>query len=168
MSSAVTKSTNRRAAQVEQTTFSEAVSKTGKTGFENDKTKSADSNTMDKNIKPLILRSPETLVLIADIRSTYMVLGDVIAEASHLILDMKEAGISGGLHRSMLPCFSDRLSKQINRGETRIRECQTKMNKMVTIYSDNCTVTDQLASDFSTCKKKFDEVKLRSKHFLPS
>ena len=39
---------------------------------------------------------------------------------------------------------------------------------MVTIYSNNCTVTDQLASNFSTCKKKFDEVKLRSKNFLPS
>ena len=42
MSSAVTKSTDFRAAQVEQTTFSEAVSKTGKTGFENNKTKPAD------------------------------------------------------------------------------------------------------------------------------
>ena len=42
------------------------------------------------------------------------------------------------------------------------------MNKLVTIVPDNCTVTDQLASDFYTCKKKFDEVKLRSKHFFPS
>ena len=130
--------TDFRAAQVVQTTFSEAVSKTGKTGFENNETKSAD-----------------TLVLIADIKSTNMVLGDVVAEASHLIWNMKEAGTS------MLPCFPDRLSKQINKGETRIRECQAKMNKLVTIVPDNCTVTDQLASYFYTCKKRFDEVKLR-------
>ena len=55
MSSAVTRAvdaklTDFRAAQVVQTTFSEAVSETGKTSFENNKTKSADSNTMDKNI----------------------------------------------------------------------------------------------------------------------
>ena len=165
MRSAVTRPTDFRATQVEETTFSAAALETG---FDNNRTKSADSNTMDKNMKPLILRSPETLILIADIRSTNVVLSDVVTEASHLILDMKQAGTSGGLHRSMLPCYSDRLSKQINRGETLLRECQTKMNKMVTIYSDNCTVTDQLVSDFSTCKKKFDEVKLRSKHFLPS
>ena len=135
MSSAVTRAvdaklTDFRAAQVEQTTFSEAVSKTGKTGFENNKTKSADSNTMDKNIKPLILRSPETLVLIADIRSTNVVLSDVVTEASHLILDMKQAGTSGGLHRSMLPCYSDRLSKQINRGEN-VRQKWTKWSLFI-------------------------------------
>ena len=100
MSSAVTRAvdaklTDFRAAQVVQTTFSEAVSKTGKAGLENDKTKSA-----------------ETLVLIADIRSTNMVLGDVIAEARHLIRTMKEVGTS------MLPCFPDRLSKQLIKGNT--------------------------------------------------
>ena len=149
VTSAVTRAVNEltdfRAAQVMQTTFSEAVSNTGKAGLENNKTKSA-----------------ETLVLIADIRSTNMVLGDVIADNRHLIRTMKEVGTS------MLPCFPDRLRKQISKGETRIRECQAKMNKLVTIVPDNCTVTDQLASDFYTCKKRFDEVKLRSKHFLPS
>ena len=57
---------------------------------------------MDKNMKPLILRSPETLVLIADIRSTNVVLSDMVTEASHLILDMKQAGTSGGLHAALL------------------------------------------------------------------
>ena len=124
MSSAVTMAvdelTDFRAALVVQTTFSEAVSKTGKAGLENNKTKSA-----------------ETLLLIADIRSTNMVLGDVIAEARHLIRTMKEVGTS------MLPCFPDRLSKQIIKEETRIRECQAKMNKLVTIVPDN----QQLHSD---------------------
>ena len=92
VTSAVTRAVNEltdfRAAQVMQMTFSEAVSKTGKAGLENNITKSA-----------------ETLVLIADIRSTNMVLGDVIAEARHLIRTMKEVGTS------MLPCFPDRLGK---------------------------------------------------------
>ena len=100
--------------------------------------------------------------MIADIRSTNMVLGDVIAEARHLIQTMKEVGTS------MLPCFPDRLRKQISKGETRIRECQGKINKLVTIALDSCTLSDQLASDFYTWKKRFDELKLESKHFLPS
>ena len=79
VSSAVTRAvdelTDFRAAQAMQTAFSEAVSKTGKAGSENNNTKLA-----------------ETLVLIADIRSTNMVLGDVITEARHLIQTMKEVG----------------------------------------------------------------------------
>ena len=63
MSSAVTESTDFRAAQVEQTTFSEAVSKTGKTGFENNRTKSADDHTMD--MRRLFPRTHQNLFLIA-------------------------------------------------------------------------------------------------------
>ena len=60
---------------------------------------------MDKNMRPLFSMSPETLILIADIRSTKVVLNNVVTEASNLILYMKQAGTSGGLHRSMLPCY---------------------------------------------------------------
>ena len=101
VTSAVTRAVNEltdfRAAQVVQTTFLEAVSKTGKAGLENNK------------------KSAETLILIADIRSINTMLGDVISEAWHLIRTMKEVGTS------MLPCFPDRLGKQIRKGETRIK-----------------------------------------------
>ena len=165
MSSAVTRPTDFRAAQVEETTFSAAVSKTG---FDNNKTKSADSHTMDKNMRPLFLRSPETLFLIAEIRSTNVVLSNVVTETGHHLLDMEQAGIGGGLHQGMLPCYSDMLCKLINEGEALLEECQTKANKLVTIWSDtslisdSCTELDQLVTDFSTCKEKFDEVKSRS------
>ena len=80
MSSAVTRPTDFWAAQVEETTFSAVVSKTG---FDNNKTKSADSHTMDKNMRPLFLRSPETLFLIAEIRNTNVGLSNVVTEAGH-------------------------------------------------------------------------------------
>ena len=73
---AVNELTDFRAAQVRKATFSEAVSQTEKAGLESNK------------------KSAETLILIADIRSTNTVLGDVIAEARHLIWTMKEAGTS--------------------------------------------------------------------------
>ena len=57
MSSAVTRPTDFRATQVEETTFSAAALDTA---LENNRTKSADSNTMDKNMTPLILRSPDS------------------------------------------------------------------------------------------------------------
>ena len=148
VTSAVTRAVNEltdfRAAQVGKTTLSEAVLQTGKAGLENNK------------------KSAETLILIADIRSINTMLGDVISEAWHLIRIMKEVGTS------MLPCFPDRLGKQISKGETRIKECQGKLNKLFTIVLDSCTLSDQLASDFYTWKKRFDELKLESKHFLPS
>ena len=127
VTSAVTRAVNEltdfRAAQVRKATLSEAVSQTGKAGLENNK------------------KSAETLVLIADIRSTNTVLGDVISEAKHLIWTMKEVG------RSMLPCFPDRLGKQISKGETRIKECQGKLNKLFTIPLDSCTLSDQLEKE---------------------
>ena len=129
MSSAVTRPTDFWAAQVEETTFSAAVSKTG---FDNNKTKSADSHTMDKNMRPLFFRSPETLFLIAEIRNTNVGLSNVVTEAGHHLLDMEQAGISGGLHKSMLPCYSDILCKLIDKGAL-LEECQTKVNKLVTI-----------------------------------
>ena len=98
VTSAVTRAVNEltdfRAAQVRKATFSEAVSQTGKAGLENNK------------------KSAETLILVADIRSINTMLGDVISEAWHLIRIMKEDGTS------MLPCFPDRLGKQISKGET--------------------------------------------------
>ena len=111
MSSAVTKAdaklTDFRAAQAMKTTSSAAVLKTAETGFVNNKTKSAVSNTMDKNVKPLLLKNPKVLALIAEIRSNNVRLSDVVAEASCLIQDMEQAGTSGGLHIGMLPNFID-------------------------------------------------------------
>ena len=68
----------------------------------------------------------------------------------------------------MVPSFPGRLGSQISKGEAQIKECQGKLNKLFTIVLDSCTLSDQLASDFYTWKKRFDELKLESKHFLPS
>ena len=148
VTSAVTRAVNEltyfRAAQVRKATFSEAVSQTEKAGLENNK------------------KSAETLILLADIRSINTRLGYIIKEAWQLIRIMKEDGTS------MVPSFPGRLGRQISKGEAQIKECQGKLNKLFTVALDSCTLSDQRASDFYTWKKRFDELKLGSKHFLPS
>ena len=79
---------------------------------------------------------------------------------------MKQAGTSGGLHDSLLPRYSDLLSKQIDKREALLERGQTKMDK-ITGYSEYCTV-NQMVEDFSTCKEKFVRVKEGCKQFLPS
>ena len=100
-----------RAAQARKATFGEAVSQTA--GLENNK------------------KSAETLMLLADIKGINTRLGDIISEAWQLIRIIKEDGTS------MLPCFPDRLGQQISKGETRIKECQGKLNKLFTIVLDS-------------------------------
>ena len=131
-----------RAAQARKATFGEAVSQTA--GLENNK------------------KSAETLMLLADIKGINTRLGDIIKGAWQLIQILKEDGTS------MVPSFPGRLGSQISKGEAQIKECQGKLNKLFTIALDSCTLSDQLASDFYTWKKRFDELKLGSKHFLPS
>ena len=95
--SSTAKSTDSQAAQVEpaprtadngtagtvQTTFSENISITGKAGFVNDRSESADGQTVD--MRPLFLRTPQNLYLLAEIRSSVVTLGDTVSEASHLL-----------------------------------------------------------------------------------
>ena len=131
-----------RAAQARKATFGEAVSQTA--GLENNK------------------KSAETLMLLADIKGINTRLGDIIKEAWQLIRIMKEDGTS------MVPSFPGRLGRQISKGEAQIKECQGILNKLFTVVPDSCTLSDQRASDFYTWKKRFDELKLGSKHFLPS
>jgi len=168
MSTAVTMGdsvvTGSSVAQVVKTTSSACISNPAETGFVNDKIKSAVSNTMGK-VKPL-LRSPEVLAKIVEMRSNNVKLSDVVTEASCLIDNIEQAGTDSGLHISMLPNFIGRLDKQISKGESLVGVGQT-MHQMTTTHPGRDPVTDQLAFDFSTCRQKFSEVKTKSKQFLP-
>ena len=148
-----------------QTTFTGNISTTGQARFVNIRSEPADSQTVD--VRPLFLRTPQNLYLLAEIRSTVVTLDDAVSEASHLLQDMKEAGTGSGIHESLLPRYSDLLNKQITKGETLVEKCQTKINKLVADCSDSCTEISQLEKHFSTCKKRFVIIKEGCKQFLP-
>ena len=109
MSSAV-ESVDSRADMVGQTTFCEATSEAGITGFEI--AKSADSFSMAKYVRPLILRSPENLCLIADTRSSITSLSNALFRVDHVLQAMNDT-----LFTCMLPYYTNLLKESINKGE---------------------------------------------------
>ena len=159
MSSAV-ESVDSRADMVGQTTFCEATSEAGITGFEI--AKSADSFSMAKYVRPLILRSPENLCLIADTRSSITRLSDAVLRVDHVLQAMNDS-----LFTCMLPYYTNLLKESINKGEAYLGKSQRKLDKLATIYPGYCAEIHQLATSLSSCKERFEGVKERGKHFLP-
>ena len=69
-----------------ETTLNTAASQTG---FNNNTTEPADRHTMNKTVRPLFLRDPNTLYTLAKMGNANANLGSVVIEIGKHVLDME-------------------------------------------------------------------------------
>ena len=141
-----------------------STSEAGITGFE--KAKSADSFSMAKYARPLILRSPGNLYLIAETRTFITGFSDAVAQCGKMVDHVLQV-MDDSLLTCMVPYYTNLLQERISTGEAYLGKSQRKLNKLATIYPGYCAEIHQLATRFSSCKERLEVVKERGKHFLP-
>ena len=91
--------------------YCEATSEAGITGFE--KAKSADSFSMAKYVRPLILRSPENLYLIAETRTFITGFSDAVAQCGKMVDHVLQV-MDDSLLTCMVPYYTNLLLSLIH------------------------------------------------------
>ena len=104
---------------VEKTTSSKASCSPRKTGLEVNKTKPDGPKMVDA--RPEVLKTPQNLFLLAEARASRAGLYDAIKEVEQLLHIMRNPPID--------PYFKNKMSTQIDAGETLLKEYQEKLDE---------------------------------------